>query len=267
MENPSKESLQKLLRLIGELCEIEENHWFKESLASMLSVNYEFENFPEFLKHQKNQFRLKGKSFYESIGDVKLKKELVGDYIEMSWYQSINNLDRFMLFAFYQMENLLNHYITISNAYEKIDKNKDYYTHQYKSNFIVLVYDSFFYNNKKKSIDKINIWAKLTFWMKDSDNVKWEQLNHRNISNLISVRNANSHRNSNSKNEYVVNTIETLKKLDISSLGFYYNVLRKVLESYKDVNPNVKVYEVSTSKTKLQGPKQVGYVDLSKIKK
>lgn len=262
MENPSKASLEKLLHLIYELCTLEENKWFKDTLSSKFSSNTGFENFPSFIKHQKNQFRLKGKSFYLIISDPKLKKELIEDYMEMSWYQSINNLNRFMLFAFYQMENLLNYYISISNAFEKINANKNYYTHQYASNFTVLVYDGFFYKEEMKSIESINIWSKLTFWMIDSNNKEWEKLNHRNIGNLISIRNANSHRSSNSNNEYVENTIEILRKSDFSSLSFYINVLKGILESYKTVDPTVKIFENKMERQKLPGLKIVGKIDL-----
>lgn len=267
MKNPSKESLEKLLRLIDELCACEENQWFKEALSSKFGGKNGFENFPAFLKHQKNQFKIKGRSFYAAIADEKLKKELVDDYIEMSWYQSVNNLNRFMLYVFYQMENLLNYYISISNAFEKIDTNKNYYIHKYPPKFTVIVYDSFFYKNEEKSIKDISIWSKLTFWMIDSNNKDWEKMNHRNINNLISTRNAISHRNSNSNNKYVDDTIDALKKSDFSSLSFYFNVLKKILETYNYVNPEVVKYDVKMERQKVTGPKQVGFIEPSKFSK
>lgn len=241
MNNPSKANLEKLLNLIDEICAIEENRWFKESLSSKFSSENGFENFPAFLRYQKSQFRIKGRLFYKDIPDIKLKNELINDYIEMSWYQSINNLDRFMLFVFYQMENLINYYILISNAFEKIRVNKEYSTYEYSPKFIVNIKKDFYnHNNDEKSIEKIRVWSKLTFWMIDSKNYDWEEKNHRNLSNLITIRNSISHRSSNIKNEYIDRFIKNLKESSFSDLGYYINVLKKILESCKSVDSNVK---------------------------
>ena len=272
MSNPKLESLDKLLDFIDDLCKKEENKWFKEKLIEKFSTSTGFENFPSFLKYQKKQFRIKGRHFYANVKDEKLKQELINDYVEMAWYQSINNMNRFVLFAFYQMENLLNYYVILSNGLEKINANKDYFTISYDDKFNIDCLNGFFsydrYKNEytPKPIEKINIWSKLTFWVLDSDSKEWEKFNHSNISNMINIRNANSHRSSNTNNDSTNKTIEYLNKSDFSSLGFYINILKRIVDSFEKVDPKVKIYEIKIERKKLAGLTVKGNIDLSKAK-
>ncbi len=231
MSKTNKESLEKLLVFISDICEREENKWFKRALIQKLTSDNGFENFPEFVKYQKKQFKLKGNIFYSDITDKKLKKQLADDYIEMCWYQSINRIDRFLLFAFYQMENLLNYYARTTNAHDKIEKNNKKYTHEYAPKFIVTTHTSFFQKGKRNPIEKVNIWAKVTYWMIETGFVIWEKSNHSAISNLINVRNNESHRDSQKNSKYVDSVLLFHKKSDFSALGFYTGVIKKIAET------------------------------------
>lgn len=231
MGEVKKESLEKLLVLIDDICSKDENFWFKKKLLLTISNNNGFENFPEFVKYQKRQFRIKGNVFYKDIKDIKIKNELILDYMEMCWYQSINRVDRFVLFAFYQMENLLNYYSEKSGAFNKIKNNQNYYKHSYAPKFNIDAFKSYFHNNQAQSIEKINIWAKITYWMIETNSINWEKLNHTTLSNLVNIRNNESHRYSLIENENVNTTIDILKKSDFSVLGFYIKVLRKILDT------------------------------------
>ncbi len=270
MNNPKVESLEKLLDLIDKLCIQEENQWFKEKLVEKFSKSPGFENFPEFLKYQKKQFKIKGRYFYEKIKDEKLKLELINDFIEMSWYQSINNVNRFALSTYCQMENLLNFYSIKSNAFEKIFANKNYYTIKYTDKFTVESLKSYFYypydKNTFKSIEKVNIWAKITYWVLDSKikMTDWEKDYHSSTSNLINIRNITTHRSSISKNDSTKNTIAYLKKADLSSLGFYINILKEIVGTLKDIDPTVKIHDINLEKPKIKAPKIVGKIDLDK---
>lgn len=251
MDNPTKENLTKLLSLIERISQIEENKWFKDELHRKLSINF---SFPEYFKAQKLQYKVKAKNFYKSIDNLKLKNELVDDYIEMSWYQSVNNIDRFLLFAYYQMENLINYYCKISNVYEKLKLNKDYYTHSYSEKFQIVTYNSFYYKERQSPLSKVSIWAKLTYWMYDSKSFDWERKNHLNISNLINIRNKNSHRNSDKVNKDIETLIEILKKSDISILSFYIGILKFILKSYDRIDPEPKKINYNLNrKKKLKG--------------
>ena len=262
MENPNKESLKKLINLIENLSSIEDNLWFKNELLLKLGGDPKIESFPEYFKSQKLQFKIKARNFYSEINDTKLKNELVNDFIEMSCYQSVNNVNRFVLFTFYQMENLINYYCRVSNSFEKIKKNKDYYTHSYSKGFNITPVDSFFFNNEPKAIEKINIWSKLTFWMKDSNSVDWERENHTNFFNLITIRNANSHRNSELNNDGLLIKIEKLKKSDLTALSFYISILKHITSTLRNVNTEVKRLEVKRESNKLKGTTVMGKIDL-----
>lgn len=232
MKEVKKENLEQLLDFIEEICNKDEFQWFKISLLNNLSTDNGFENFPEFIKYQKKQFKLKANIFYKNITDSKLKNQLVNDYIEMSWYQSINRTERFLLFVFYQVENLLNYYIKKSNAHIKIKSNRSKYFIEYSKSFKVDSYKSFInYKGENISINKINIWAKITYWVIDSNSIVWEKSNHSTISNLINVRNNQSHRNSQNENKNVDNILLFHKKADFSSLGFYIQVIKKIYET------------------------------------
>lgn len=260
MDKPTKENLTKLLKLIEIISKNEENKWFLNELSNRLNTNL---SFPEYFKLQKSQYRVKGKNFYKSIKNKKLKIELVNDYIEMSWYQSVNNIDRFLLFAYYQMENLINYYCKISNVYEKLKLNKDYYTHSYSDNFQIVTYDSFYYNDKQKPLSKVSIWAKLTYWMYDSESIDWEKKNHINFSNLINIRNKNSHRSSEILNKDLESLIKILKKSDISILSFYTSILKFILKSYDRINPEPQKINYNLNRNKkLKGLTIKGKIDL-----
>jgi hypothetical protein len=264
MDNPTKENLIKLLDLIEKLSQKEEHKWFKDELSNKFSEKSNIDSFPEYFKAQRLQYKIKAKNFYSTINDKKLKLELINDYVEMSWHQSVNNIDRFLLFVFYQMENLINYYCKISNAFEKLELNKDYYTYSFNEKFNIITYDSFYFRGNQKPLAKINIWAKLTYWMHDSDSIEWESKNHFNLSNLINIRNKNSHRNSEIKNEDMLSLIESIKKSDITAFSFYVNILKQILKSFEKVNPKLRKLEIKPTKQKLKGLSVKGKIDLAK---
>ena len=234
MAKYNKENLEKLLKLIKEISSDPDNLWFKKKLSKDLNKDFGFENFPEFVKFQKKTFRIKGNNFYSQIKNNQIKNDLLKDYIEMCWYQSMNNMNRFMLFTFYQMENLLNFYCTNENCYEKLEKSPKEYIIDYGNNFIINCHKSFIkYDSKRIDIEKVTIWAKIVFWAIDSKLIHWEKQNHTSFSNLINIRNIESHRNSLNQNLRAEKTIQLLKTSDFSSLGFYIGILKKIKTTIK----------------------------------
>lgn len=233
----SKESLNKLLLLIYEISEDPQHSWFKEELDRKFgSSPAAFEDFPSFLLHLKRNYRLKAKEFYKDVKDPKLKVQLVKDNVEMQWYQASHDIERFLLFAFYQVENLLNYYCTTSGAFDKIRNNPSHYEHSYSENFHVSCSKYFLGSTK---IEKVNsIWAKLTFWLKDANRIKWySKGRNSNIWDLINVRNKVSHRNSQAApNENVENQLEILQREDFSRLGFYIAILKEIRESFNEID-------------------------------
>jgi hypothetical protein len=233
MTKHKKENLEKLLKLIGEISNDPDNFWFKEELGNTYNKEYAFENFPEFIKFQKKQFKIKGNNFYKNITNNELKKSLINDYVEMCWYQSINNIERFALFCFYQMENLLNYYCVSSNSFSKINSNPKKYTIDFGYKFVIDCQKGFLNFGVKGKIEKVSIWAKIVFWMIDSNSEVWEKSNHQNISNLINIRNNESHRNSLNNNKNVSKTVDFLKVSDFSNLGYYIKILKEIIGSIK----------------------------------
>lgn len=275
-------NLQNLLKLVKELSSKDDLEWFKNDLIlhfssstkptdstdnKSLKNNFKFNDFPSFLRFQKKNFRLKGKTFYVNIKEIELKNQLINDFVEMNWFLNMNDIDRFMLFTFYQFENLLNYYCTKSNCFEKIEKNKNFFIESFAENFVVICSDNFFYKTECKSIEKVSIWAKLVFWFKDSNNDEWEEGNHTNISNLIFIRNKNAHRQPKYSNEKVINTISRLEKQDISKFSFYINILSHILKSFEFIDTRVVELNIKNKKNKRIGTKQVGFIDPETFKK
>src|SRR5665647_523446 len=112
-----KENLLKLLRLIEEISNFHGNDWFKEELANKLKDTslIDEENslsVESFLRLQRKIFRTKALEFYKNIEDDSLRVELTKDFQEMLWYKVLNQIDRQYLFTYYQIENMINFFIT-----------------------------------------------------------------------------------------------------------------------------------------------------------
>lgn len=234
----NKESLQKLLLLISDISDDPQNTWFKEELNRKYgsAIAPAFDDFPTFLKHLKRNYRLKAKEFYKNINDKDLKNELIKDNVEMQWYQTTHDVERFLLFSYYQVENLLNYYCTISGSFAKIKNNPSFYEHSYSEKFHVSCSKYF---SGTKNIERVNsIWAKITFWLIDANRYKWyAKGRNSNFWDLINVRNKVSHRNSQSTpNEKVENQLEILNKEDFSRLGFYIAILKEIRDSLNEAH-------------------------------
>lgn len=268
-----EDSLTKLLLLIEEICDDPANSWFREELAQKIGVAAEpsFKDFPTFLKHLKKNYKIKAKEFYRNIHNKKLKNELIKDNVEMQWYQATHNVERFLLYTFYQIENLLNYYCIETNSFEKIEKNKNHYQHSFGSNFTVICYDNFF--SKKTGdphpIEKVNsVYAKITYWLKHSNRVAWYSSSSYNMSNLIKVRNKNSHRSSSSQpDENILKTLDILKKQDFSSLSFYINIVKEIVKSIDELGDNTVPIQPVEMASSSKGPKILGKIDLPERKK
>lgn len=267
--NYNKESLSKLLLLIDEIGAKPENSWFKEVLTQKFggASGSSFDDFPTFLMHLKKNYKLKATEFYKNIHDKKLKKELVKDNVEMQWYQATHDVERFLLFTFYQVENLLNYYCIKADAYDKIEKDKNRYQHSF--GFTVICYDNFFNKNSGSTIpiEKVNpIYAKIAFWLVNSTRTGWYKSysNSYNMSDLIKTRNLISHRSSTSEPDAnILKRIESLRRKDFSSLSFYINILKEIVKSIAELSDNsVTIHPaevVHSQKTRL---KIVGKIDL-----
>ena len=230
-----KESLEKLLLLIDELFNEPENNWFKEELSKMtesptLTLDKNELCFDSFVRLQRKMFRLKANEFYKNLTDADLQKELIKDYQEMLWFKMLNQIDRYYLFIYYQMENMLNFFILKNDAFNRIKSDPGSYQLKFTEGFIVKCYSYFFNKDgKANEINKINsVWAKLVFWSLEANEDRWIIDKKQTLDNIINVRNLLSHKNSSQQNSFVKNQIELWKKGDDSLLSFPISVLNKL---------------------------------------
>lgn len=262
----NKETLEKLLLLIEEICNDKDNDWFTKELNQKFGTSSKFEDFPGFLLFLKKSYKVKAKEFYKNINDKSLKNELIKDNVEMQWYQTTHDVERFLLFTFYQVENLLNYYCINSDAFSKIQKDKNKYQHSFGPKFSIVCHDCFFdrKTGEPKPIEKVSpIYSKIVFWMYDSDRMNWYKSNHKNMSNLINIRNKTSHRSSTSQpNENVLKTIEFLTRQDFSSLSFYINILRELVKSIDEIGKVKVAIQPLEKESTSKGLKILGKIEL-----
>lgn len=270
-----KESLEKLLILIEEICKEPQNDWFKIDLQKSLELNAFDSDFGSYFKLLRKQFKLKANIFYEKVPDKVLKVQLIEDFVKMYWYQVNNEVPQLFVYAFYQMENMLNFYIRKSNAYEKIKINKNFYAHSFNDKFNVICYNSFFFKNNagdsEKEINKISIWPKIIYWIYDTRKIDFLTSNNSNFSNLVNIRNLSNHKDSHNKSpnrqDYTKPAVEYIKNSDFSSFGFYTNLLKEMASSLISINTLVEVKPFEHTSSKGPELKIVGFVDPKTFKK
>lgn len=272
--NYKKDSLEKLLLLIDDVLSKPENEWFRQELAKRFTKNESILGFPEFAKLLRKNFKKKAKKIYSDFNDENLRQTLIKDNIEMQWYLVLNDPGRFLLFLYYQIELLLNKYCIDYKSYEKINSEKNRYYYKFSDRFEVVCFDNFYFKDqnglvRQKPFEKINsIWAKLIFFVVDSNNVEWLVQNKSNFDTLFNIRNKMSHRGLEIENEsdYYYQKLKKLSILDISAYSFYTNLITKILNSFnKNFISNYQ--DISEVNKKLPGLKILGKVNLDDIKR
>lgn len=205
METKDKTEIVSLLEVLSEKLKKPENKVFLDEFLLNCGV-FETEGLTDsaFVRLQRKVLRQKSRVYYKSINNDKLKNELIEAHSQMLWYRTINELEKFFVFVNYQIENMLNYYISEHDAFTKIGQNPKGYC----STIIIPSSNSkpfqrdidchkYFFDSKGKpnKISKINsLWAKLLFWSIDytgNDNFLVSQ--HSNLSAIIDIRNDQNH--------------------------------------------------------------------------
>lgn len=235
--NYKKENLIKLLKLVEEISKQPGNEWFKDELtsrldATSLSTDDDSLSVEPFFRLQRKIFKTKGLEFYKNITDDKLRIELTKDFQEMLWYKVLNQIDRQYLFTYYQIENMINFFITKNLAHEKIKNNPNNYVIEFTDKFVVKSYNYFFSKNTEP-IDVIkisSIYAKIVFWSIETNNKSWIHDKSRkfHFDNIVQIRNMKSHRNSQVDNSFILANIESIKKGDDSNYSFLIAILTRI---------------------------------------
>lgn len=232
----NKENLIKLLKLVIEISKEPENDWFKELLKEKFdtsAIHREGDSLSadSFLRLQRKIFRTKALEFYKNIKEHNLRIELVKDFQEMLWYKVLNQVDNQYLFTYYQIENMINFFISKNSAHEKIKENPSHYVIEFSEKFIVKAYDYFYKSAKPIDVIKISsIYAKIVFWVVETDNKSWflDKSRKFHFNNLVQIRNMKSHRNSHGDNSFVLSNIESIKKSDDSNYSFLSAILSRI---------------------------------------
>lgn len=232
MAKYSKESLEKLLLLIDEICSQEEYLWFKERLEIKFSGANNFNN-PDIvnrLKAIQKYLMIDGIEVidYSDIKNDMVRNQLYRDCIEMSKYRlgKINNVvsfDEFCRYAHLQAEEIINYFYT-----EKFYGNMDYI-----QEFILKYYPIYTVKTSIQSLNQINYLSKFSAFVKAYDLEKGPFKSI--IEFLNSLRNEMSHRNSlEIHNEDSIMSKVSEKNISVHSSYFdYFKSSKEDIELYK----------------------------------
>ena len=246
-----EKKLEELIKLVKELSEKKELSWFKDSLENHFSRS---DKSYDILRLLKKNFRIKGEKLYEFVSkkEKNFKEQLIKDYIEMNIFLVLGNYKRTLQFCCMQAENILNYYCNKSKCHEKIKKNPNKFFYNHK-NWKVEPIEKFFFNKKKVELEKVSLWAKYAFWVKDAKfktiilgkdafiNLNTEEIekHHFSFGMMVNVRNQESHRNSLKKSskyeEFIKTYLKDRKKEPITDFRQYDNLLYKMASSLEQI--------------------------------
>lgn len=232
MTKYSKESLEKLLLLIDEICSQEEYLWFKEKLqARLFEVNHL--NNPDIVKKLnaiQKYLMIDGVEVidYSEINNEIVRNQLFRDCIEMSKYRlgKINdtiNFDEYCRYAHMQAEEMINYFYNF----------KFYGNIEYVKEFILKHNPSYKFKDVIGSLSEIPYSTKLSAFIKE---YKLEKGSLKSILDFLSnLRNELSHRNSlDIKNEDLILCELKNKNFDVSKPYIdFYNTSKSDLELFK----------------------------------
>ena len=132
-----KESLEKLLLLVKNICEEPENNWFKHKLygnkESAGSEN-EDEKISEIYELCINEILIEqANQFYRDFKYPEIKDTLINDFVRMEKFKRQDNFEDFSLAANQQIECIVNHLCKYNLEFcNYIIMNKNSYAYSFK---------------------------------------------------------------------------------------------------------------------------------------
>lgn len=241
MNMEDKDKIKEVLKALSDKLKKPENLELLEEFLMNCGI-FDGTTDSAYVRLQRKVLRQKSRAYYQKIKDEQLKKELTYAHSQMLWYRTINELEKYFLFVNYQIENMLNFYITENDAFTKIQSNARAYhkllnpvSNSNKSRPMdVDCYIYFFNRNsqppKPNRISKINsLWAKLLFWAIDkTGDIGYLERNYWNFNDIIEIRNEQNHANYERKGS----KCERWYQLeDNTSFGFIDNILKTIRDS------------------------------------
>lgn len=228
MSQKNKESLDKLLLFISDICEQDENAWFRKELQNNLSkFEATYSNSEQFDKIEK-YLKLDGLKVidYSNIKNENVRNQLFRDCIEMSKYRlgKINdtiNFDEFCRYAYLQIEELINYYYNVKFSSDISEIQELISKHNKK-----------FIKRENIDLNSISSLYKTLAFLKEYELHKKPM--KRTIDFLRKLRNDMSHRNS-----YIIKTEDIIlskaseRKIDVSKSFYDFN---------SSTNENIELY-------------------------
>ena len=200
------DKLKEVLHKVELLCE--QNPEFALELKERLcviskEVNSVDEGFASAMRLQHERCRKKARYYYQEISDESLHKNLVNYYANMLWYKSIFDVGQYFANVNYQVEDMLNHYLSKTDFHEKVAKSPTQYCSKIEinQNYTITI-DAYTYAFDKSSGERIDpsrinsLWVKLYYWAVDTGQVEILEKYKIYLNAIVSVRNEVNHANS-----------------------------------------------------------------------
>lgn len=238
MDTKLEHILQKVLLLCAQNAEFA--NALREKLDGTIIANHpnrsnvvhvEQENFASIMRLQHENCRKKARKYYQKIKNPQLRKDLVNDYAQMLWYKSIFDVGKYFVYVNYQVENMLNYYLALSDFHNKVAAQARLYNTklEFSKDYTVPI-DVYSYafdrnNGAPQPPSKMNsLWAKILFWAVDTNQLDMLQQQKKNFYAIIKIRNEENHANYMSKS----NTKYWQEKEDEQALSFIENIIKNI---------------------------------------
>ncbi|MEO9893097.1 hypothetical protein [Aurantibacter sp.] len=129
MSQVDKESLEKLLVFITEICEDENNGWFREKLISTVYKSSKgSKNIDSIYEYcVKEVIKDQALKFYKDFKLTEIKSKLIDDFIRMEQFKREDNFEDFCLAMFQQVENIVTHLYSKYNLNLKVTSDSNLY--------------------------------------------------------------------------------------------------------------------------------------------
>ena len=267
-----KDKLRKLLKIIGDLLKVEGNEWLVDEILMTIGEKSPVE---EIAKHPLLQniheycveqiIVKQAKEFYASFPILKIKDELIKDYMKMEHERRRDDFRNFCLCMYQQIENITNHiYNTeVKDGWEKdknikIPRGKEGGTQTIKDFCWIKSYQKSINKWNEKDIAKWNakdkfkgflIYYYFNKQLQPSDLYTYHNLNTE-FEALYEVRNLN-HRGGivYEKSQAIQKDIKgNESKFYFRFYNFFQDVISKNIESF----PNLKEYEKKKAEDKAE---------------
>ena len=205
------DKLQQVLHKVELLCE--QNPEFASALREKLGAVAAVSNsvgagFASAMRLQHERCRKKARNYYREITDDALRKDLVNYYASMLWYKSIFEVGQYFVNVNYQVENMLNHYLSKTDFHKKVEESPTRYCSKLEINpkYIINI-DAYTYAFDKSSGERIvpsrinSLWVKIYYWAVDTEQVGIMDKYKIYLNAIVSVRNEVNHANSASQKQ------------------------------------------------------------------